>query len=263
MKQTIILVLMTTFTSVKSQITISEILYEQPSWDTDLQYIELLNISDTTINLSDWTIRGSINLSMIPVELLPNERFVFSSDLLALINHGIIIERGGEWPPNVQISGDPFFIIENSIGEEVVRIDYGSDLDWPVPERGVAIELCDLDLNSNEGLNWALSENSILNNGNELLGTPNDENTCTEIRTSSIEVINSTRLSLFPNPCNSILNINYEGTVESIKVFGITGTQFLEINNANIIDVSSLSAGSYNILIGINGNIYYERIVKL
>jgi len=101
--------LITIASNLHGQLTISEILYEQPLWDTDLQYIELLNFSDTTINISQWSIRGDINLSPLPdIELQPDERYLISSDFNAMVNLGVVMNMA-EWAPNDQIFGDPFF----------------------------------------------------------------------------------------------------------------------------------------------------------
>jgi len=266
MKQMIIAILLIAYSGLFSQVTISEILFEPPTWDTDLQYIEILNYGDSTINLANWSINGSVNLGMIPIELLPGEKYVMCSDLLALLQHGIVMERAGQWAPGVQINSAPLFLIRDSSGQEVVRIDYGSDSNWPIPESGVSIELCDPQLDNNNGLNWAISENSILsndNNGNELIGTPSEENTCTEIGTSSSKTDKYHQINLFPNPCHSILKIGLEVKVETLIIYSTSGTQLLEVKNENNIDVSSLSNGVYHILIESNGIYNYERFVKL
>ena len=257
MKYFITLFLLTTFIFLQAQITISEILFAQPLWNTDLQYIELLNFSEDTINLSEWSISGDINLSELPdIKLLPNEKYIISSDSNALIDLGIIMDMA-EWGPQ-QIFGNPFFLLFDPNGQEVVRIDYEENSNWPESIRGVSIELCDPSLSANDGLNWALAENSLFSGTNELLGTPGEINTCSEIRTSSISVVEEELISIYPNPCKSILRIKNSQTYESLIVYNSAGRELLKSFNSNLIDVSNLNSGFYILSILDNG----ERIMK-
>lgn len=242
------LFLIAALNSLQAQITISEILYEQPLWNTDLQYIELLNFSEDTINISEWSISGDINLSVLPdINLLPNEQYLISSDFNAMIDLGVIMDMA-EWGPQ-QISGNPFFLLTDPTGQEVVRIDYEQDANWPIPTRGVSIELCDPTLNINDGLNWALAENSLFSGSNVLIGTPGETNTCTEIQTSSINNTESKRINIYPNPCNSVLKIESDQAYESVAVYNGTGTELLRFNYSHKIDVSNLNSGFYILII--------------
>lgn len=215
------LLILATLNSLYAQITISEILFEQPMWDTDLQYIELLNFSEDTVNISEWSISGDINLPTLPdIELLPNERYLISSDFNAMIDLGVIIDMA-QWGPQ-QIFRDPFFLLLDPSGQEAVRIDYDENSNWPETTRGVSIELCDPYLDANNGLNWALAENSLFSGNNVLLGSPGEKNTCSEIRTSSINISESKSINIYPNPCNSVLKIEGADTYGSLTVYSGT-----------------------------------------
>ncbi len=231
--------------NLQGQLTISEILYNQPLWDNDLQYIELLNFSDETIDLSQWSISCDISLPSLPdIKLEPNERYLISSDFNAMISLGVVTDMG-EWAPNDQIIGDPFFLISDSSGETVVRIDYDEDLNWPVAPRGVAIELCDPSLDINNGMNWALAENSLFSGGNELLGTPGVVNSCFETSTSTSNTIAADQIKIYPNPCYTILNIESDTNFDSLRILDMNGVQIFEASNSQVIDVSSLQPGFY------------------
>jgi len=254
---------MITFSCLEAQITISEILYQQPTWDDDLQYIEFLNYSDSTVNLSGWSLTGDINLSALPdLEILAGENYVFTSDLLGMFDAGVVMDMG-QWAIGARIFGDPFFILSNPAGEEVARIDYKKNSSWPEPQAGVAIELCDPTLEINDGLNWALAENSIISGSNELIGSPGAANTCTEIGVSSIERLRVQEIKIFPNPCEFILNIEFEDAIETITVYSMTGSQLLTATDTDQIDVSTLNSGVYMIQLSSGGIESNQRFLKI
>ena len=219
MKLTIYILLLTAYFNLDAQITISEILYDQPSWDTDLQYFELHNYSDNPVNISSWSLSGDINLSSFPpVVLQPGEFYLFSNDALGLIGFGIVM---AQWPPGVQISQDPILVLKNPNGIEVARIDFSEGSSWPEPTAGVAIELCDLTIDTNNGLNWALSDNTITGNNNVLSGTPMDQNTCSELQTSLLENTYANHFTIFPNPVRDRLQIRLEVGGRSGSMFSL------------------------------------------
>ena len=72
--------------------------------------------------------------------------------------------------------------------------------------------------------------------------------------------------TLFPNPCNNILNINTESnTLKEYKIYDVYGNLVLlkkSMNKHEKLDLSTLSAGIYIINIDDFNNIHQNRIVK-
>jgi len=264
MKNICLALFLSSVINLNAQITISEILFEEPTWNTNLLYLELLNYSEQSVKLSEWSISGDLILPSLPnVNLLPGEHYLICTDLDAIFAFGLATEPDKA----LLLTGNqnfsiPNFILINPDGQVSSRIEYNSQLNWPVPDSGVSIELCDPTLNTNNGSNWSLAEAIVSVGNEEIIGTPGLKNTCSEISTSSTEIDLSNQIKLYPNPCNSILNIKFDGTIDLFEVYDMTGTQLLKVIKSNSIDVSSLNAGIYNIYVQCDGNEYYRKFVK-
>ncbi len=80
------------------------------------------------------------------------------------------------------------------------------------------------------------------------------------------EEFNTERLSVYPNPANSELNIQLVEGTSVIRVYSITGSLLLEQTptaTRERIDVSNLQPGTYFIAVEANGELMYEKFVKL
>ena len=66
-------------------------------------------------------------------------------------------------------------------------------------------------------------------------------------------------LIVYPNPTNGKININKN---VDISVIGILGDMIISKQNTNVLDVSRLSPGAYNLRIKYNNQIYNKRIIK-
>ncbi len=247
--------------SLYAQIAITEILFEAPSWDSDLQYIEVHNYTDSTFNVAGWSIVGDINLTTLPDLFIDaGESYVFASDILGMFDAGVIMDMG-QWAAQKQIFGAPFFIIRDPNGQEVSRIEYETDSNWPVPTAGVAIELCDPMLNANDGSNWVLAENSITSGINALIGTPGADNTCGVSSTWVTQDSDIPEVAIFPNPCNNVLQI--EQKCNRLKVFGPDGGLVLVANDTDEIDTTPLQPGIYHLLLFVDGNVLQQKFTKV
>ena len=74
------------------------------------------------------------------------------------------------------------------------------------------------------------------------------------------------RLSVYPNPTNSELNIRLVEGASVIRIYSITGSLLLEqipTASRESIDVSNLQPGTYFIAVEANGEILHEKFVKL
>ena len=79
----------------------------------------------------------------------------------------------------------------------------------------------------------------------------------------SVEVVNDEALSIFPNPVNDVLTINYDKAISQIDVYDVNGKfvkSFTTVNNS--INVSDLSSGVYMLNIQIEDGVIVRKIVK-
>lgn len=93
----------------------------------------------------------------------------------------------------------------------------------------------------------------------------------TILSTSGLDEINSSKVSIFPNPTNSTIKISSENTskIQKIEIFDAIGQSVLVKDNSNysteaIADLSSLKPGIYSIkIIFEKGEYSFQKIVKV
>ena len=123
-------------------------------------------------------------------------------------------------------------------------------------------------------LHFLTSGSSSAAQGNVLLKVRNYADTSevytyryyAETALSEIEHTNS-EMSIYPNPCNEILNIGIENNHQPVQVeiFDLTGAliqQARVINNIGTIDVKGLAAGQYLLKMSIGQKIIFDKFVK-
>ncbi len=243
-------------------IAISEVMYESPSWDPELQYIELYNYGNETINLANWSIVGDINLpGLNNVQLAPDSYYLIGNNPIGLIDFGLTMVG---WGSTNKISLDPNLILLNPAGEEVVSLLIDEDRDFPNPEAGQALELCDPLMDNNTSLNWSIATNQISMNGNTLFGTPVMDNTCTMIGTSSVSngAIDY-NISIYPNPSHSEINISSSERVDKIQIYDQLGRMIKEANKQQTITVDDLLTGRYFVKVYLQDGITTQAFVKM
>lgn len=83
--------------------------------------------------------------------------------------------------------------------------------------------------------------------------------------TSINSVVKENDISIYPNPTasNFITITNFNSTNSAIKVVDVTGRVFHVTLEGNQLDISTLSQGTYFILINSNENLVTKRFVKL
>ncbi|MEQ3663021.1 MULTISPECIES: T9SS type A sorting domain-containing protein [unclassified Olleya] len=74
--------------------------------------------------------------------------------------------------------------------------------------------------------------------------------------------IQSSSISLYPNPTKSTLNIKTASAIANISVYSLLGKQVIK-TNSKTVDVSNLSNGVYLIkIMDVNGNKHVKRFIK-
>ncbi|MEP6647465.1 MAG: GEVED domain-containing protein, partial [Saprospiraceae bacterium] len=73
-------------------------------------------------------------------------------------------------------------------------------------------------------------------------------------------------LSVYPNPAQDVLNIQFDGKIQAIRIFSLEGKEWIfdKINDErNTIDISYLSQGIYFLSVQSNGEWYPTRFSKM
>jgi hypothetical protein len=72
-----------------------------------------------------------------------------------------------------------------------------------------------------------------------------------------------TKVSLYPNPTNGLVNILTKENVETIEVYSIIGNLLKTVSNKNNVDFSDLANGSYFVKVKTNdGVINTQKVIK-
>lgn len=77
----------------------------------------------------------------------------------------------------------------------------------------------------------------------------------------SLDKMDNSSMTLYPNPVTDMLSVSGIDNVASIKVYSIVGALIKEVNNTNTIDVSSLSPGLHIIEVN-NGQKRMGKFIK-
>lgn len=81
----------------------------------------------------------------------------------------------------------------------------------------------------------------------------------------SVNDINKTQISIFPNPTSDFINIKSDEVIRSIKIYDVKGSLIKTENvsgKASKIDISSLAKGNYIVSLETNSGIETKKIIK-
>ncbi|MDX1683801.1 MAG: lamin tail domain-containing protein [Saprospiraceae bacterium] len=173
-------IVLLTSTGVRSQIVITEIMYNPPESGQDsLEFIELYNNSGSTLNLTDYTFDQGIQFTF-PQFLLEPEGYVVICTDTTILENLLGITQAFQFESGALSNGGEDIIILDAQGNIVDVVDYENGGDWPIEANGEgsSLELCDVDRDNADPANWKASESAkgIVINGRELKATPNGEN---------------------------------------------------------------------------------------
>ncbi len=156
-------------TSAPGSITFDEILYH-PSSDGDLEWIELYNPMVLDMDLSGWSLDGSVAFAFAEGTVMPAGGFlVVAADPALLEDETGFADALGPYDGRLSNGGERIDLRSNS-GRLIDTVEYGDDDPWPVEADGSGLSLAkiDLDAASDHAENWTASA--------ELGGTPGQSN---------------------------------------------------------------------------------------
>jgi plastocyanin len=204
-----------------AQLVISEISYNPPESGTDsLEYIELYNETDATIDLAGYIIEDN-KADTILVGSIPAGGY----RILAINPTAIMTVLGVESIEIERIAtnnGGERLAISDPNGNLIDEVTYDDQDEWPdfddgTDGAGATVELCDVTSDNSLGSNWGVSTNDlgVMVNGISFLGTPNAANSsnCEFIPDHIVEVSNNkfTPQDLVINEGESVRWMNVQG----------------------------------------------------
>ncbi len=227
-----------------SNLMITEIMYNPPESGTDsLEYIELYNSGNTTINLNGYSFAQGVSHTFGNLSIPANSYFVIAVDTSAFYNV-FGYSADDEWTSGGLSNGGEDIIIIDNNANPIDTVDYDDNAPWPSgsgngqPDGGGAsLILCSLNSNNNNGSNWAASSNSVgvSINGLPVLASPGSPNTCASPLNNTIT---KTDESCVPG-CDATASINTTG--------GVSPYTYIWSNGATTQNLTNLCAGNYNV----------------
>ena len=141
-------------------VTFNEVMYHPASNETAMEWVELRNLLAVDIDMSDWSIRGTINYTF-PSNTIIRGR----SHLVVAISPATLMAGTGLTgvlgPFTSRLDNDGGTLeLRNNSGRLVDEVSYDVDNDWPVAADGSGASLAKRDPDSASGpaKNWTASE---------------------------------------------------------------------------------------------------------
>ena len=245
-------------------IVINEINYNSSDEYNSGDWIELINITDSSVNISNWKIRDE---DWTHVFEIPNEAILEAGDYVVICKDSILFRQ--IYPNTGKLIGNITFGFSGSGDEVRIYNDQGNLIDsvrysdappWPSgPDgNGSSLELINPLMNNHIAASWSASDGP---------GTPGYLNDSYSILNSSyIEDIpeNSYLGESYPNPFNISVNIPIyleRNSVVQINIINLLGKKIFSTKNSlnpgrNIINWSGqTNEGSY-----ISTGVYFVNV---
>jgi len=232
------------FTPCNESIVFSEINYNSAPWLDAGDWVELRNVSNEAVDLSDWTFRDDdnthcyeLNFTLNPGE---NKVLVSSVELFSSMFPDVL-NMEGPIGFNLGNSGEALrlFGADEKIYSSLV---YYNTSPWPIEPDAeeLTLELVD--------------DMDIINNASSWFagcaqGSPGEYFTPCEI--DGLDEFSEIDVFVYPNPAIDQLNIQVENTVGTYQVFlfDMMGKEVMNITNLSkptvTLDISGLSKGIY------------------
>ena len=174
------------FSKLNAQIVISEIMYNPPESGTDsLEYIELYNRGNVTLNLQDYTFSQGVTYTFGNINLNSGEYFVLAGSSSKIDNLFGVGTADDQWTAGALTNvGETIELLDN-LGNQVDIVTYDNIAPWPLNAAGLgnSIKLCDAFSDNSDPVNWMDSTEGIgiFVNGLEIKGSPGTAGICTFI----------------------------------------------------------------------------------
>lgn len=255
----------------------SEINYNSNDTLDANDWVEVWNISDTAIDISNWTFMddsvGIEHTFIIPEGriLNPDERWVFAQTLSKFTGqHPDVSNYDASFYFNLSGNGEWIRMYDAS-GRLTLSVNYQDAAPWPeaADGGGYTLELIDAMGKMNSGSNW-----TTICLGGSPGAAPSEPCEPEDSVPVFVQDVSSFDISIHPNPASSFLTVTtYTAqTVETtIALFNLEGLQVQEFFNNDlpagqqtlICNFENISPGIYLLMITIDNVPYIEKVVKM
>jgi len=237
---------------ITPDLVITEIMYNPPeSGDDSLEFIEIFNREDYTVNLEGFFFAEGIEYIFPDLEIASGDYLLLAKDSLAILNTMGV--HAFQWTAGGLNNGGEEIEIRDFTGSVVDYVDYDDMLPWDTLADGYgpSLTLCDPASDNSLAENWRASVNLVATNtaGDSIYATPGEN--CSDVGYHNITTCVPFRI--FPNPGNgmfyisSVEIINYD--LRIVNRLGKTIYSTRLSGQYNILDKRDLPSGFYIIQI--------------
>jgi hypothetical protein len=231
-------------------LVISKIMYNPPKSsffedDNDLEFIEITNNSDQTVNLTGIYFSGTGLVYQFPLYTTLSPE---SSIYLAANPSAFKITYGGtafdQFTRHLS-NNNQNLVLADAFGNVIDNVHYYDTLPWPdADNNGYYLKLTDPDLDNSLAENWTTSNELILSDHN---------------------ISANLNLLLSPNPVHDILKIKSATEIKTLNLYDIYGRLLLtkDVNcDTYELDMRQLTEGIYFIKVITYGRVVTGKVIK-
>jgi len=223
----------TTLVATDPILVITEIAGKGYDGDYNDEYIEISNIGDMSADLTNWSLEYYEGSSVEADLDLTGSINPLSTYVIAVRTSHTSAINPNFTPASSFSINNPCYVILKENGTVKDQAGSSSDL---FDAKNINYEFTSCSSDNLPVSNW-----TDLDVGN---GTPGTIN-CSDISVASI----NSKIKIYPNPANQVVNINSVNIIENINVYSVIGQKVLSFNNLNTntyeINIKNLIKGVY------------------
>jgi CotH kinase protein/Lamin Tail Domain/Secretion system C-terminal sorting domain len=211
----------------------------------DLQFIEITNTGNSTVNLTGDYFKGTGFGYQFPAysEIFPRSSIMLSSNpAVFMTKYGF--SPFGQFTRNLDNTGEPL-ILADGFGNVIDSVFYSNQSPWPDADaNGYYLTLIDPLSDNSVGTNWTATEDVI---------------------TSVGKVENNQNVIIYPTPVKNSLTVESSVNINRLLLFDFQGSllQTININEGKYsLEMSSYSSGLYIIEVITSEGTIVRRIIK-
>lgn len=213
--------------------------------DDDLEFLEIRNNSNITVNLSGVYFLGTGLVYQFPANstLGPNQAVILASNTAAFQSrYGF--SPFGQFTRHLSNSGENL-ILSDAFGNVIDYVLYSDVSPWPNADgNGYFLKLKDIILDNSMASSWIASNDVI---------------------TSVEETADDRTVNIYPNPASDKIFISSGSAIISLSVYDIQGKSVMTVAGETIdneLDIRHLTSGPYVIRVTTASGVSSQKFVK-
>ena len=171
--------------ATQAQIVITEIMYNPPESGVDsLEFIEVLNNSNASVNMTEWTLEfGTFSFTIPTLNLGAGQYQIFSVNAVAFQNN--FGKASIQWANGALSNNGTSIRLKNTAGVLIDSLTFDDAAPWPTEPDGFgpSLVLCDPNSDNTQAASWkaATTPTGVIIGGVEVLANPGAASGCSNV----------------------------------------------------------------------------------